>query len=150
QAYGVNYQRPGGVARILGFLYRLLPKVGPLKRLAFKAPTAETERLFVTGFGESRARYAEALIADQEDRLDLQNTDLDTGKAAQRGEYSLADETYATLLERLVKIPSGNVPIALCRNIRAFYAVQPKPSLFNKRERKRWERIERALVVLPQ
>ena len=42
QTYGRNYQKPGRMARFLALVYRLVPKVGPLKPLAFKAPTPET------------------------------------------------------------------------------------------------------------
>ena len=46
QDYGRDYQRPGLFARFLGVLYRILPKVGPLKPLSFKAPTPEAAELF--------------------------------------------------------------------------------------------------------
>ena len=52
----------------------------------------------------SRARasaIAAALDALGRGRLDLPNTDFDTGKPSAHGEYSLADETYAELLDRL-------------------------------------------------
>jgi hypothetical protein len=45
--YGSNYRKPGIFARILAFLYRLLPKIGPLKPLSFEAPTPQAERLFL-------------------------------------------------------------------------------------------------------
>jgi hypothetical protein len=149
QAYGLNYQRPGLFAQFLGFLYRILPKIGPLRGLAFEAPTAEMERQFVESFQESRARYAEALIADREGRLHLRNIDLDTGNLAEAREYSLADQTYAELLQRLSKHPAADIPIPLSRNIRAFYTSQPRPPS-RKKESKRLERIERELVALPQ
>jgi hypothetical protein len=44
--YGTTYQRPSRPARFLGFMYRLLPKIGPLKPLSFEAPTPEVELLF--------------------------------------------------------------------------------------------------------
>src|SRR2546427_809567 len=42
QEFGVDYRKPGLYARFLGVLYRLLPKVGPLRPLSFKAPTPQT------------------------------------------------------------------------------------------------------------
>src|SRR4029079_18385160 len=41
KAYGVQYQKPSLLARFLALLYRLLPKIGPLRPLQFKAPTKE-------------------------------------------------------------------------------------------------------------
>src|SRR5260221_14633889 len=57
KAYGSDYQKPGLMARLLAFLYRLLPKVGPLRPLQFKAPTKEAEALFLESFKRTRERY---------------------------------------------------------------------------------------------
>src|SRR4029077_2266993 len=50
KAYGAQYQKPGLMARFLAFLYGLVPKVGPLRPLQFKAPTPEAEALFLESF----------------------------------------------------------------------------------------------------
>jgi len=47
---GRDYKKPGIGARILAVFFRLLPKVGPFKAAAFKAPTQKTERLFMDSF----------------------------------------------------------------------------------------------------
>jgi zinc dependent phospholipase C len=99
--FGTEYRHPGFFARLLTFVYRLLPKIGPLKPLSFKAPTPEAEALFVDSFRDARARYARALEAVRAGRLDLPNTNFDTGRPARPGEYSLADETVAELQKRL-------------------------------------------------
>src|SRR5262249_14379036 len=46
QLYGRMYKSPGWFARFLGILYRLVPKIGPLKPLSFTTPTPEAEELF--------------------------------------------------------------------------------------------------------
>src|SRR5581483_8805433 len=76
--YGADYRKPGFFARLLAFLYRLLPKIGPLRPLSFKTPTPQAEALFEQSFRDTRARYARALEAVGEHRLDLPNTDFDT------------------------------------------------------------------------
>jgi hypothetical protein len=53
--YGKDYRKPSGFGRVLGFLYKLLPKIGPLKPLAFKVPTPERRRCFSTAW-RGRAR----------------------------------------------------------------------------------------------
>ena len=80
--HGANYQKPALFARFLGFLYRFVPKIGPLKALAFKAPTPEVEAMFVQSFRDASARYRTALADVADNRFDLRNTDFDTGRPA--------------------------------------------------------------------
>jgi len=147
KAYGTDYEKPGLLARFLAFLYRLLPKVGPLKPLQFKAPTKEAEALFLESFKSTRERFRSALDALGRGRLDLPNTDFDTGKPSAHGEYSLADETYAELLGRLTRHDPGTVPDALRQNINAFYAAAPS-RMSDRKERKRATKIREQLTAL--
>ena len=55
-------------------------------------------RCFSRASRSTRERFRAALDALGRGRLDLPNTDFDTGKPSAHGEYSLADETYAELL----------------------------------------------------
>ena len=145
--YGATYQRPGLLARFLAFLYKLLPKIGPLKGLQFKAPTPEAEALFLESLRDTRDRYRRGLEAVAAGRLDLINTDFDTGKPSAHGEYSLADETSAELLHRLAKRKFAGIPDALRRNLVAFYAAAPDKTA-SRKERKRLERVRRELTML--
>jgi hypothetical protein len=52
-------------------------------------------------------------------RLDLRNTDFDTGEPTRRGEYKLADETYAELVARLKR--KDDVPPGIRADIDRFY-----------------------------
>jgi hypothetical protein len=147
KAYGTDYQKPGLLARFLALLYRLLPKVGPLRPLEFKAPTKEAEALFLESFKSTRERYGAALDALGRGRLDLPNTDFDTGKPTTRGEYKMADDTYAELLHRLTGRRSAGVPDALRLNINAFFAAKSNgPS--SRKERKRAAQIQKDLTEL--
>jgi hypothetical protein len=101
--FGKDYQKPGGFARILGFLYKLLPKIGPLKPLAFTVPTPEAEKLFLDSLLRTRERFGTALRAVGRGQLQLPNVNLDTGKPSVPGEYALADETIRELAKRLSK-----------------------------------------------
>ena len=98
--YGANYRKPGLFTRFVGVLYRILPKIGPLKALKFKAPTPEAERLFNESLNETRSRYAARLQDVRDGRLHLTNTNFDTGRPALPGEYTLADKTRQQLAER--------------------------------------------------
>ena len=128
--FGRDYATPHGLARFLGFVYHLLPKVGPFRSLGFSVPTAEAERLFLESFVSTRDRFRRALDAVGEGRLRLPNTDLDTGQPTARGEYALADATYDELLDKLAGHHFEGVPPALRADILAHYggAVPPPPA----------------------
>lgn len=102
--FGADYQKPHGFARFLGFVYRLIPKIGPFRALSFSVPTPEAERLFLASFTTTRKRFRQPLDALSAGRLHLVNTDFDTGQPAARGEYALADDTYDELLAGLVAV----------------------------------------------
>ena len=148
--YGQDYQRPGFFARFLGVLYRVLPKVGPLKPLAFKAPTPEAAELFAKSFRDATTRFR-AEVRDLQDRqFEIRNSNFDTGRPSRFGEYTLADETYAELLDKLSERRFEGTPVALSRNIVTFYGDTPRPSLESRKARKEWTRVERALQELRQ
>jgi hypothetical protein len=95
--YGTDYAKPHGMVRVLGWLYALVPKIGPLRPLAFTVPTPEAEKLFLDSLTRTRARYRAELESLRAGRLALANIDLDTGKPTAPGEYALADATLADL-----------------------------------------------------
>ena len=63
--WGATYKRPGIRSKVLAFLFRILPKVGPLKPLRFERLTPETEKLYMASFNSTIARYRE-LLSEQE------------------------------------------------------------------------------------
>jgi len=145
--FGTQYERPGWFARLVAFLYRLVPKIGPLKPLSFKTPTPEAERLFAESFKDTRARFGSSLDEVGRGRLDLPNTDFDTGKPSAHGEYALADDTYAELLRRLAGAHFAGVSRALQQNIVAFYAAAPERTA-SRKERHRAKEIQANLAAL--
>ena len=106
--YGNSYHRPGFGARFLAFLLKLVPKVGPLRDLELRVPSADTQKTFLTGMNTVVDEYQHYLVqlnAEPPDRpsLHLPSLDLDTGKPTAPAEYALADQTYARYLALLVK-----------------------------------------------
>jgi hypothetical protein len=114
-----KYEKPGLGARILGFLFRLIPKIGPFRALAFKVPTPEVEKLFIASFDDTKESYRLLLVEVKENRLQLQNENFDIGRPTRRGDYKMADESYSKLLEHLDK--AATIPPDLRANILAFY-----------------------------
>jgi zinc dependent phospholipase C len=145
--FGKEYKEPGFGAKLVAGLVRVLPKVGPLKPLNFKPPTSEAERLFIESFNAALERYRALLAQARTGKLDLQNTDFDTGRPVRAGEYKLADDTYARLLEKLAKHDFENTSPELRRNLLAFYNDPNAPNA-TKRDKDDWRATQRALDQL--
>jgi hypothetical protein len=99
--WGREYERPGFGARLLAFLFRMIPKVGPFKALSYRMPDPQSEKLFMASFNDTLVRYREFLRDVSQSRLRLADRNLDTGGATKRGRYRLADRAYDQLLEKL-------------------------------------------------
>jgi hypothetical protein len=119
--YGRTYRKPGLLARIVVGLFKIVPKFGPFRPLAFEPLTPDTERMFLESFGASRTRYGELLQATASGAARLSDTDLDTGLAPAPGVNRLADDTYGDLLEQLAERNFAGVPAGLRRDINAHY-----------------------------
>jgi hypothetical protein len=123
--FGSDYAKPHGFARFLALVYNLVPKVGPFRSLSFSVPSPEAERLFLESFVSTRDRFRESLDALRAGRLHLPNTDFDTGRPTARGEYSLADDTYDDLLDKLADRQFANASPALSANLLSYYGGDP-------------------------
>jgi hypothetical protein len=119
--FGKQREKAGFFANVLSFFIRILPKVGPLKALKFKTPGPEAEKLFVQSFDTVLVHYSVFVRDRNPARHQLDDIDFDTGNETVFGEYSLADETYKDLLEKLKDKKFENVTPQLKENIIAFY-----------------------------
>jgi hypothetical protein len=119
--WGKGYQKPGVGARILAVMFRLIPKVGPFKAIAFKMPSPATETLYLKSVNSSVEQYRNYLRDLRAGSLALDNRDFDTGKRTTAGEYKLTDEAYVTLLNKLTDHKFVDTSVALQQNILAFY-----------------------------
>jgi hypothetical protein len=146
--FGPSYRRPGLLMRILAFLFRLLPKIGPLRPLSFKAPTPQAEAFFTQSLTDTRVRYRRALEAVRERRERFANTDFDTGQESRYGEYSLSDDTYRELLKRLDRRKFEHVPPSLRTNIDRYYAGLDHAPLTTRKERKHAREVRDRLARL--
>jgi hypothetical protein len=142
--WGTEYEKPGFRSKAIAFFIRAMPKIGPLKALAFKVPTPEAERVFMESFNATLDRYRGMLAQAGRGRLDLQNRDFDTGRPTRAGEYRLADEAYATLLEKLADRNFEKVTATLRENILAFYGDLNAP-IATKKDKDDWRTTLRAL-----
>jgi zinc dependent phospholipase C len=145
--WGKGYQKPGFGARILAVMFKLIPKAGPFKAIAFKMPSPETETLYLRSVNSSVEQYRTYLQDLRARKLVLDNRDLDTGKRTSAGEYKLTDEAYATLLTRLADHKFADTTTALQHNILAFYE-PPAVPIFNKKKPEQRDRILRNVEEL--
>lgn len=121
-----KYERPGPGARFLAWLFRILPKIGPLRALAFQVPPPTAEKLFLASVDGTLGRYRELVRAVNREQLRLENENFDIGKPTRQGDYHLADETYAKLLEQFSEAPD-RISDDLRANILAFYGGSDPP-----------------------
>ena len=122
----------------------VLPKVGPLKVLDIKGPTAETERLYITSVNHCTTAMVLALrqLATARPQILMANRDLDTGARLVPGGYPLTDETYAKLLDRITRNPARPLPAGLKVAILEYYA-DPNAPIATRRNPKKWARVQR-------
>ena len=145
--WGKQYQGPSGWDRFLAFLYKLLPKVGPLRVLQLRTPTPETERMFQASFNATMDRYRNLLTEVGKDRLQLRNYNFDVGEATGPGEYRMNDDAHSELLEKLAEKNFADMSPGLRAELLAFYA-DPNVSYATKRKPKEWSKVEANLRKL--
>jgi Zinc dependent phospholipase C len=145
--WGKGYRRPGLGSRILAFLLRKIPKVGPATALDFKVPNRQTEDMYIRSVDATIDNYQSLLRQVAGGDLHLANTDCDTGRPAVATEYSLADETYAWLLDELENRKFSQVTPELRSNILGFYSNVKSP-LATKKKQKPWSETEHELEEL--
>ena len=116
---------PGVKAHLLAVLVWIVPKIGSASDLAIKIPNATTEEWYLRGVNNTVDQFhaiLQKVAADFGRGVRLANIDLDTGDHVKRGDYPLADHTYAQLLARITSNPDRTVPADLKRNIFEYYA----------------------------
>jgi hypothetical protein len=142
--WGKDYVKPGVGTRILSTLLRYMPKIGPFKGMAFNNPTPQTEDLYFKSINTTVDQYRAFLEEVHTDSLMLPNRDLDSGNPTAAAEYSLTDDTYATLLAQLSERKFEGTSSALRDNILRFYSDLSVP-IETKKVQSRWEGVLTAL-----
>jgi hypothetical protein len=167
--YGKQYVHPSLRSRLLAFVIRILPKIGPLKDLQIKVASAAQQDLYLKSMNLTVDKYqgylkamrsgtetartptfpASPEIAAEKTGApdDLPEIDLDTGNRSRLGEYRLADQTYASLLDTLLHDPKDAMPPAVRQSFLAFYANPAEPVWYLKKP-KDWQRLQQDLTIL--
>ena len=145
--WGKTYHKPGLGAKIMAIIFKIIPKVGPFKAIAFKMPNPDTETLYLNSVNKTVDQYRAYLRDLQGGKLQLANMDFDTGNGTEPGEYRLTDETYAKLLDKLKKEDFAGMQADLRRNILAFYQNPSAPN-FTKKKHDKWKKVQEELGEL--
>jgi len=184
------YRKHAGIGTytLAGFLF-ILPKVGPIRLVSVKGPTAQTEAEYVHSVLASADALDVALhrftppptlkaTADVAAAIDsrlspapsdsvpakpgagqliprdspnpqhpLINRDLDTGNPVKPSGYRLTDDTYATLLHRLVQTPANPIPPGIKDDILAYYANLNLP-FATKKDPAAWATVQSDITTL--
>ncbi|HEX5110038.1 MAG TPA: zinc dependent phospholipase C family protein [Vicinamibacterales bacterium] len=144
--FGTTYRKPGLLSRLLAFIIKIVPKVGPFRPLAFTPLPQPEEELLVKSVAAAHARYRTALQMLGRGKLDLENSDFDTGNPPVRSRNPLVEKTYADLLEQLEHHDFEQVPDDLRAAINAYYS---EPVAAGSRKAARKEvRLRRRLAAL--
>jgi hypothetical protein len=141
------YRTPGAGSKLLALLIAVLPKVGPLQPLGFKAPTTQTTQWFETSFNRTLAEYRRLLGEEAAHRLVMANRNFDTGALTRPGEYALADNAYAGLARDLAAMDPAAVNADLRRNVLEFYKDLGTPVATQKHARE-WRDTVKAIEKL--
>jgi len=145
--WGRDYQSPTAFERFLAFLYRLLPKFGPLKVLQLRTPTPQTERMFEASFNAALDSY-KALLGQAGRRTpEVPDLNLDTGGTTSPGLYFMNDNVRAELLERLAQQDFAGVTASLRADLLHFYS-DPNAPYATKRKAKEWNKLQENLKRL--
>jgi hypothetical protein len=143
-----KYRKKAGIGTyaLAGFIF-ILPKIGPLKFVAIKAPNHDTEEEYARSVNQSTDLLGSTLVRFRTPHQTLPNRDLDTGTRVRPGGYRLTDETYAKLLHLLVADPHHTIPPGLKTDIQNYYA-DPNAPIYTKKKPKDWARVQADLQVL--
>jgi len=145
--FGKTYRKPGLGAKIMAVIFKIIPKVGPFKAIAFKMPNPDTETQYLNSVNKTVDQYRAYLRDWRDGKLQLANMDFDTGKSTEPGEYRLTDETYAKLLDKLTKEKFAGMLPDLRGNILAFYQNPSAPN-FTKKKHDKWKKVQEELGAL--
>jgi hypothetical protein len=121
--------------------------VGPFKAVDFKIPTTQTEDLYVASVDRTMENYTQLVREVGTGKVQLTNTDFDTGHDTQAGEYALTDKTYAHLLDQLAGRNFDQITPELRADILQFYS-DPNAPIATKKKPADWAKTEDELSKL--
>ncbi len=126
--WGTEYHRPGIRTRLVSWVLRIVPKSGPFKGLAFRAPTPEVEKMFMASFNATVDSYRALLANVDAGRLEIVvNENIDVGAPTPAGQYVGTDLAYDKLLGKLADHKFVGISAELRGDILDYYKDRKPP-----------------------
>jgi hypothetical protein len=138
--WGKQYDRPTAVDRVLAFLVKLLPPIGPLDDLRFRMPTPQVEQLFMESFVRATGQYRTVLEESQKGTLHLEERNYDVGVFTPPGTYTLEDDIQACWVHQLAEKNFSTVTPAIREELLSYYANLDAP-IATKKHKKEWQML---------
>lgn len=145
--WGKNYQQPSAGEKFLALLFRLLPKIGPLRVLQLRLPTPQTEKMFEESFNTTLDHYRALLTEEAAGRLELINDNFDTGGLTGPGKYRMNDDAHAKLLDKLAEQKFAGATPEMREELLGFFSGTAAPNT-TKRGAKAWAKVQAQLEQL--
>jgi len=142
--WGKDYQKPSFLERFLAFLWKLVPRFGPLKVLEFRTPTPHAEQMFEASFNAVIARYDKLLGDADSGSLNLSNENFDTGGETPPGTYFMNDDAHAALLNLLAEQHFSGASPELRAAMLEFYS-HPDADYSTKKKPREWAKVQAEL-----
>jgi hypothetical protein len=139
--WGTQYHKPGLRTRLVTWVMRIIPKSGPFKSLAFRAPTPEVEKMFMASFNATVASYRMLLEDLNAGRLELVNENFDVGEPPAAGKYLGADQAYDHLLDKLAQRKFAGTSPELSGNLLDYYKDRKAPVTSAKKAVAEWTKL---------
>jgi hypothetical protein len=150
--YGKEYFHPGFGSRTLAFFLQIVPKIGPFKALRIMVPSGAEQDLYLKSVNDTVDKYNGYLTRIKGPTRknkgtpiqlapNLPEIDLDTGKDSRLGEYRLADEAYAGLLDQILSDPKATMTPDVHQSFVDFYTVRKEPTWYLKKPKK-WQKLQ--------
>jgi hypothetical protein len=140
-------KQPGIRTYLLAALIAILPKVGKLSELSIRGPENSTLERYIESVDRCTSSMRDVLGRVEKGDLQLANRDLDTGDRVKPGAYPLTDQTYASLLNDITRLPHPDISAALKQNILDYYA-DPSAPITTRKNAKEWRRVQNDLALL--
>jgi len=146
--WGKDYTKPKFSDKVLAFIYKLLPKIGPLRVLQFKTPTPDTEHMFEASFNDTLDQYRELLSEERESQKPaVTNDNFDLGVISGPGKYQLSDTTHAKLLDQLAEQKFAGMTVEIRAELLDFFSATDTPFVM-KKDKKVWAKLQTELEEL--
>lgn len=146
--WGKDYTHPKFSDKVLAFIYKLLPKIGPLKVLQFKTPTPDAEHMFEKSFNDTLDEYRVLLKEERETgKPSMINENFDIGEVTAPGQYQLCDTTHAKLLDKLAEQQFAALTPEIRAELLEFFRA-PSTSFVTNKDKKLWAKVPSELEQL--